>query len=56
MFSAQGPTQDPSSFIPIAVIIIIGAVVFWRTVIKVIAIGFILLAIIGLSELLHNLH
>jgi len=56
MFATQGPTQDPSSFVLIALVITISATIFWRTMIKIIASSFILLAILGLSELLRNLH
>lgn len=56
MFATQGPTQDPNSLIPIALVIITAALVFWRTVIKLLAIGVILLVVLGVSELLHGPH
>lgn len=56
MFTAQGSTQDPSSFVPITLMIVVGTLIFWRTMIKVVAISVILLAILGLSDLLQNLH
>ena len=56
MFAAKGAMHDPSSFVPTVLMIIIGATVFWRMTIKVLAIAFLLLAILGLSELLQNVH
>jgi hypothetical protein len=37
-------------------VVITGAVVFWRTMIKVAAIGLMLLVVLGAFELLQNLH
>lgn len=56
MFVAPGPGQDPNSFVPFALVVITGLVVFWRTAIKILAIAVILLVVLGLSELLHTLH
>jgi hypothetical protein len=56
MFVAQGATHDPSSLLPIALVVITGTVVFWRTLIKVVIIGVILLVVLGLSDILHVLH
>lgn len=56
MFIAAGASQHPSSLVPIALVVITGLVVFWRTAIKILAIAVILLVVLGLSELLHNLH
>jgi len=56
MFAAHGSTQDPNSLISVALVLITGAMVFWRTVIKAIADGLILLAVLGLAELLRSLH
>lgn len=56
MFAAQGSTQDPSSLSLVALVVITGAVVFWRTMIKVAAIGLMLLVVLGAFELLQNLH
>ena len=56
MFAAQGPTHDPSSLVPIALVVITGAVVFWRALVKAVVIGVILLVILGFSELLHIMH
>jgi len=47
MFAAHGPIQDPGSFVPIALIIITSAIVFWRTLIKAVVIGLILLVVFG---------
>jgi hypothetical protein len=56
MFAAQASTQDPSSLIPVVLVLITGAVVFWRVMIKALTIGLILLIVLGLSELMRNLH
>lgn len=56
MFAGPGLSQDPSSLVPMALIVITGLVVFWRTAIKLLAIGVILLVVLGLSDLLHTLH
>ena len=56
MFVALGPSQDLSSLVPIALVVITGLVVFWRTAIKILAIAVILLVVLGLSELMHTLH
>ena len=56
VFVTQGPAQDPSSLVPIALVVITAALVFWRTLIKLLAIGVILLIVLGLSELLHGPH
>jgi hypothetical protein len=56
VFAAPGPSQDPSSLVPIALVVITGLVVFWRTALKLLAIAVILVMVLGLSELLHTLH
>ena len=56
MFVAPGPSQDPSSLVPFALVVITGLVVFWRTTIKILAITVILLVVLGLSDLLHIPH
>jgi hypothetical protein len=56
MFTAQGPTQDFSSLIPAVLMVITVMVIFWRAVIKLLAIVVILLVVLGFSELLHGLH
>lgn len=56
MFSTKGPTQDPSFLIPIALLLITTALIFWRTVIKLLVIGIILLVVLGVAYLLHGLH
>jgi hypothetical protein len=55
MFALQETTQDPISLVPIALVAIIGAVVFWRTMIKIIVVGLILLVVLGLSEFIQSL-
>ena len=56
MFAAQGASQDPSSLILVALMVIATVVIFWRTMIKLLAIAVILLVVMGFSELLHGLH
>ena len=56
VFATQEPAHDPSSLIPIALVLITAALVFWRTVVKLLAIGIILLVVLGLADLLHSLH
>jgi hypothetical protein len=56
VFVTQGSTQDPSSLVPIALVVITAAFVFWRTVIKLLAIGIMLLVVLGVSDLLHGPH
>jgi len=56
MIAVPGPTQDPSSLVPIILVVITGLVVFWRTAVKLLAISAVLLMTLGLSELLHTLH
>jgi hypothetical protein len=55
MFAAQGLPQDPG-FVMLMILIITLAVIFWRLVIKLLAIGVILLVVLGLYELLRILH
>jgi hypothetical protein len=56
VFAALGSSQDPSSLVPIVLIVITGLVVFWRTAIKLLAIAMTLLVVLGLSDLLRILH
>jgi hypothetical protein len=56
MLAAQASAQDPGSLVPVALVVITGAVIFWRILIKAVAIGLILLAVLGLVELLQSFH
>jgi hypothetical protein len=56
VFAASGPSQDLSSLVPIALVVITGLVVFWRTAIKILGIIMILMMVLGLSDLVHSLH
>ncbi len=56
MFAVKGSAQDPGSLMQIALIIAIGVVIFWRTVIKFVIIGMILLLVLGVFGLLQALH
>ena len=49
-------TQDPGSLMLITLIAVTGVMVFWRTLIKLMIIGLVLLAVLGLSDLLQGLH
>jgi hypothetical protein len=40
----------------IALLVSAGVAIFWRTAIKLVAIGVILIVVLGFSELLGNLH
>jgi hypothetical protein len=48
--------HNADSLMPITLLVIIGVTIFWRTVIKLVAIGVILLVVLGFSELLRYLH
>jgi hypothetical protein len=52
MFAAQ----DPGAVTFIALVIATAVVFFWRTVIKLIAIGIVVLVALGFLELLQGLH
>jgi hypothetical protein len=56
VFAALGSSQDLSSLMPVALVVITGLVVFWRTAMKILAIALILLVVLGLSELVQSLH
>jgi hypothetical protein len=56
MFVAQGPTQDPGTLMLITLLVVGGVVVFWRTVIKLMAIALLVLVVSGVLELLRSLH
>ncbi len=56
MFAAHGPTQDPDSIRLIFLLIATGVVVFWRTVLKLVAIAVVLLAVLGTLAVLQVLH
>ena len=50
-----GP-RDPEPFMMIILLIVTLGLIFWRTVIKLLIVGFMTLAIFGLIELLQGLH
>ena len=52
MFAAQ----DPSSVMVITLVIAVAALFFWRTMIKLAAIGTIMLVVLGFIDLLRGLH
>jgi hypothetical protein len=49
-------TQDSSSLMLITLVIVAVGVLFWRTVIKLMIIGVIVLVVLGFLELLRSLH
>lgn len=55
MLAVQGPVQDPG-FVVLVILVVTVAVVFWRTAIKLLAIGVILLVILGLYECFRVMH
>jgi hypothetical protein len=52
MFAAR----DPSSVILVILVIASAAVLYWRTMIKLLAIGAVMLVVLGLVDLLRALH
>ena len=56
MFIAQGTPPDPASIKAIVVLIVIAAVIFWRTAIKVLIIGAIVLVAVGALTAVQGLH
>jgi hypothetical protein len=52
----HGPAQDPNSLMLITLLVSAGAAIFWRAVIKLLAIGAILVVVLGFFELLGKLH
>jgi hypothetical protein len=52
MFAAQ----DPSSVILVTLVVAAAAVLYWRTVIKLLTIGTVMLVMLGLLDLLRSLH
>ena len=56
MFIAQGTPHDPESMRTIALLIVIVAVIFWRTALKVLLIGAILLVVVGALTAAQGLH
>jgi hypothetical protein len=56
MFIAQGSPPDPESIRTGVLLIVILAVIFWRTAIKVLIIGAIMLAVVGALAAVQGLH
>jgi hypothetical protein len=52
----MSPAQDPGSLIWMTCIIGAVVVVFWRTVIKLVLIGIVALAVLGLADAWQGLH
>jgi hypothetical protein len=49
-------THEPGPLIIIILIIVAATVIYWRTVVKLMTIGLILLIMLGLVELLKDMH
>jgi hypothetical protein len=56
MFIAQGPAPDAESIRTIALVVVIAAVIFWRTAVKVLLIGAIMLVVVGALTAVQGLH
>jgi hypothetical protein len=56
MFIEQGTPHDPESIRTIVVVIVILAVIFWRTAVKVLIIGAIMLVVVGALAAVQGLH
>jgi hypothetical protein len=56
MFIAQGTPHDPESMRTIALLIVIVAVIFWRTALKVLLFGAIVLVVVGALTAVQGLH
>lgn len=56
MFIAQGPPPDPESIKMVLLAIAILAVFFWKTAIKLVLIGALLLALLGALAVVQGLH
>jgi hypothetical protein len=55
MLSAQGPAQDPN-FILVLIALAIVCIVWWRTVLLIIAIALVVVLGLGAIELFHDMH
>jgi hypothetical protein len=51
----MSPAQDPSGLMWVVLIIGVAVVAFWRTVIKLVIIGVVLLAALGFADALSSL-
>jgi hypothetical protein len=56
MFIAQGTPHDPESIRTIVILIVILAVLFWKTAIKVLIIGAIMLVVVGALAAVQGMH
>jgi hypothetical protein len=56
MFIAQGTPPDPASMKAIVILIVVAAVIFWRTALKVLLIGAIMLVVVGALTAVQGLH
>jgi hypothetical protein len=56
MFIAQGTPPDPESMRAVVILIVIVAVIFWRTALKVLIIGAVALAVLGAIAAAQGLH
>jgi hypothetical protein len=56
MFIAQGPVPDAESIRTIALVLVIAAVIFWKTAVKVLLIGAVMLVVVGALTAVQGLH
>jgi len=56
MFIAQGTSHDPESIRTVVILIVILAVLFWKTALKVLIIGAIMLVVVGALAAVQGLH
>jgi hypothetical protein len=56
MFIAQGTPHDPESIKAVTLLIVMLAVFFWKTALKVLIIGTIVLVLVGALAAVQGLH
>ena len=56
MFIAQGTHLDPESIRTVVILIVILAVLFWKTALKVLIIGAVMLVLVGALAAVQGLH
>jgi hypothetical protein len=56
MFIAQGTAHDPESIRTVVLLIVILAVLFWRTALKLLIIGAVMLVAVGAVAAVQGLH
>ena len=56
MFIAQGHAPDPESIRTIVILVVFATVLFWKTAIKILIIGAIMLVLVGALAAVQGLH